>query len=128
MEIECVGKLYERGRISIDPTLLAEIKSGTEIRLKISIPERKSKKKSPKGLSPAAKRLLKRMENAKPLGMPDDPHELSHSILVEERMEEKFPWEDSYEGDISEAFLSVAEQDWKDWANPEEDIYNEYKA
>jgi len=92
MEIECVGKLYKKGRIEIDPTLFSEIKSGTEIKLTISVPQRKSKKKAVKELSPAARRFLKRMENAKPLGLPDDPHELSHSILAEERMEEKFPW------------------------------------
>ena len=93
MDIQCVGKLYKRGRIEIDPTLLSKIKSGTEIKLTISIPERRPpQEKAAKELSPAAKRLLKRMENAKPLGLPDDPHELSHSVLAEERMEEKFPW------------------------------------
>ena len=78
-----------------------------------------------KELSPDAKRLLKRMENAKPLGVPDDPEELSHSTLMEERMDEKFPSGGGYESDISEALLTIAEQDWKDWANPEEDIYEE---
>ena len=92
MEIECVGKLSEKDKIRIDPSFLSGIKVGTEIRLKITVPEKKSKKKAAKELSPAAKRLLKRMENAKPLGLPDDPHELSHSVLAEERMEEKFPW------------------------------------
>ena len=92
MEIECIGKLSEKDKIRIDPGLLSGMKVGTEIRLKITVPEKRSKKKAAKELSPAAKRLLKRMENAKPLGLPDDPHELSHSVLAEERMEEKFPW------------------------------------
>jgi len=53
------------------------------------VPEQKEKRR--KGLSPATKRLLNRMKNAKSLGLPDDPRELSHSVLAEERMEEKFP-------------------------------------
>ena len=92
MEIECVGKISEKGKITIDPVLLSQMKVGAKIRLKIIVPEMRPNKKSPKGLSPAAKRLLRRMDNAKPLGLPDDPHELSHSVLAEERMEEKFPW------------------------------------
>ena len=43
-------------------------------------------------------------------------------------MNEKFPSGGGYESDISEALLTIAEEDWKDWANPEEDIYEEYKA
>ncbi len=58
----------------------------------------------------------------------EDPHELSHSILMEERMDEKFPSGGGYESNISEALLRIAEQDWKDWGNPKEDIYEEYKA
>ena len=92
MEIECVGKLYQRGQIRIDPKLLSQLKSGTEIKLTISVPEKGRVKKPQRELSTAAKRLLRRMENAKPLGLPDDPRELSHSVLAEERMEEKFPW------------------------------------
>ena len=68
------------------------------------------------------------MENAKPLGVSDDPEELSHSTLMEERMNEKVPSGGGYESDISEALLTIAEQDWTDWANPKEDIYEEYKA
>ena len=59
--------------------------------------------------------------------VPDDPEELSHSTLMEERMNEKFPSGGGYESDISEALLTIAQQDWKDWANPEEDIYEEYR-
>ena len=58
----------------------------------------------------------------------DDPRELSHSVMPEERMNEKFPSGGGYESDISEALLTIAEQDWKDWVNPEEDIYEEYKT
>lgn len=91
MEIECVGKKSGNGQILIDPLLIDQAKIGSTIKLKIIVPDQKEKK-GKKGLSPATKRLLKRMKNAKPLGLPDDPRELSHSVLAEERMEEKFPW------------------------------------
>jgi len=127
MEIDCVGKKVGDDHVLIDPSLIDQARIGSTINLKITVPDQKEKK-AKKELSPAAKRLLKRMENAKPLGMPDDPHALRHSTLMEERMNEKFPSGGGYESDISEALLTIAEQDWKDWANPEEDIYEEYKA
>ena len=92
MEIQCVGKLYKKGRIEIDPALLSEIKSGTEIKLTISVPEKRHVKKPQKRLSQAAKELIEIFENARPIGVPDDPEEIGHSRLAEERMEEKFPW------------------------------------
>ena len=91
MEIECVGKISGNGQILVDPSLIDQAKIGSTIKLKIIVPDQKEKR-GKKELSPATKRLLKRMEYAKPLGLPDDPHELSHSVLAEERMEEKFPW------------------------------------
>ena len=91
MEIECVGKIFRNGQILIDPSLIEQAEIGSTIKLKITLPDQKEKR-GKKELSQATKRLLKRMENAKPLGLPDDPHELSHSVLAEERMEEKFPW------------------------------------
>ena len=92
MDIECVGKLSKRGRIEIDPALLSELKSGTEIKLTISVPEQRYVKKPKKGLSQAAKDLIEMLENAPSIGVPDDPEEISHSRLAEERMEKKFPW------------------------------------
>ena len=126
MEIECVGKLYERGEIRIDPSLFSDLKSGTEIRLKISVPEKRPEKKPQKGLNQAAKELIETFENARPIGVPDDPEEISHSRLAEERMEEKYPIINR-EDSLSEAFLRIAEQDWTDWADPEEDIYEGYR-
>ena len=126
MEIECVGKISENGQILIDPSLIDQAEMGSTIRLKITVPEQKEKKEK-KGLDPATKRILERMENAKSLGLPDDPEELSHSRLMEERMDQKFPSGVGHESVISEALLTIAEQDWKDWANPEEDIYEEYR-
>jgi hypothetical protein len=92
MEIECVGKLSEKDKIRIDPSFLDGIKVGTEIRLKITVPEQRHVKKPKKGLSQAAKDLIEMLENAPSIGVPDDPEEISHSRLAEERMEEKFPW------------------------------------
>ena len=127
MEIECVGQVFEKGKIAIDPALLSAMKVGAKIRLRITIPEKKHKRKVPKDLSPAAKQFIEMLDNSRPIGVPDDPQEISHSRLAEERMEEKFPSRVEYESDISEALLTIAEQDWKDWANSKEDIYEEYR-
>ena len=91
MEIECVGKLYQRGQIRIDPKLLSRLKIGTEIQLTINVPEQRHVKKRKKVLSQAAKDLIEMLENAPSIGVPDDPEEISHSRLAEERMEEKSP-------------------------------------
>jgi len=74
----------------------------------------------------ATQRFLSRLENAPRLGQIKG--DLSREDIYEEMADEDFLREGGYKGDISEAFLSVAEKDWKDWANPEEDIYDEYKA
>lgn len=91
MEIECVGKISGDGQISIDPALIDLAKPGSMIKLKVIVPDQ-TKGKHKKELDPATKRILERMKNAKAIGVPDDPEELSHSRLMEERMEEKFPW------------------------------------
>ena len=125
MEIECVGKKVGDDHVLIDRSLIEQTKIGEMIKLKIIVPDQKEKR-GKKELSPATKRLLKRMENAKPIGVPDDPEEISHSRLAEERMEEKYPIINR-EDSLSEAFLRIAEQDWTDWADPEEDIYEGYR-
>jgi hypothetical protein len=126
MEIECIGKISKNGQILIDSSLIEKIRIGTKIRIKIMVPE-KEMDTAKKELSPAAKRLLKRMKNAKPIGASEDPKELSHSRLMEERIEDKFPSGGGYESDISEAMMMAAEQDWKDWVDSEEDIYEDYR-
>ena len=90
MEIECVGKKSGDGLILIDSSLIAQAKIGSTIKLKITLPDQEEKKEE-RELDPATKRFFKRMENAKPLGVPDDPEEINHSRLAEERMDEKFP-------------------------------------
>ena len=126
MEIECVGKISGNGQILVDPSLIDQAEIGSTIKLKITVPDQKEKR-GKKKFDPTTRRILDGMENAKPLGVPDDPEEISHSRLAQERMDEKFPSGGGYESDISEALLTIAEQDWKDWANPEEDIYEEYR-
>lgn len=91
MEIECIGKISKNGQILVDPALIEKIRLGTKIRIKIMVPEKESDRAKRK-MSPAAKRFLNFLEKARPIGAPDDPEELSHSRLAEERMEEKFPW------------------------------------
>ena len=91
MEIECVGKISGDGQILIDPTLIDQVKIGSIVKLRISVPDQEEKKDK-KELDPATKRILERIRNAKPIGAPDDPKELSHSRLMKERLEEKFPW------------------------------------
>lgn len=92
MEIECIGFLSEEGKISIDPSLLAKLELGTQVKIKIETPDIDSQGKNKREISDDAKQFLELMENARPIGAPEDPQELSHSKLAEERMEEKFPW------------------------------------
>lgn len=40
-------------------------------------------------MDPATERLLKAIDQAEDIGAPDDPEKLRHSVLFEERMEEK---------------------------------------
>ena len=90
MEVECLGRIIGEDCISIDPLIIGQAKIGDMIKLKVLVPD-PAKKAVKRELSPAAKRLLARMEHAKPLGLPKDPRELSHSLLAEEKMEEKLP-------------------------------------
>jgi len=62
---------------------------GEKVRVMIESIVRRGKK--PLGdLDPATKRLLKAIDNAEDIGAPDDPEQLRHSVLFEERIEEKF--------------------------------------
>lgn len=92
MEIECIGFLSEKGKISIDSSLFEKFQLGTQVKIKIEVPDRDTQGKKRREISDEAKKFIEMMENAQPIGAPDDPQELSHSKLAEERMEEKFPW------------------------------------
>ncbi len=92
MEIECIGELTDKDIIKVDPRVFENIAVGSTLKVSVMVTDAEDDEKKPKELSPAARRLLERMENAQRIGVPEDPEELSHSKLAEERMEEKFPW------------------------------------
>ena len=75
---------------------VSETHSKTETHSKIKITIEPLKTNYPvdstakKELDPATRRLLERMRNGKPLGVPENPEQLSHSRLMSERLEEKF--------------------------------------
>ncbi len=89
---EYIGEVLPDGRLPIVPSIAKELIPGQRIRVIIEqipdVPKFTGKKK----LDDATLRLLKKMNNARPLGTPDDPENLRHGVLFEERMEEKFPW------------------------------------
>ena len=92
MKLECIGKLTDKDNIKVDPRVFENVPVGSTLKVSVMIPDAQGDEKTPKELSPAARRLLERMENAQRIGVPEDPEELSHSKLAEERMEEKFSW------------------------------------
>lgn len=94
--LEYTGEVLPDGRISVDPSIAQRLRTGQKLRVRIEqipdTPEPQSKKE----LDPATQRILGRMKNAGSLGTPNNPDELRHSVLMEERMEEKFPWRNRY--------------------------------
>jgi len=92
MKLECIGKLTDKDNIKVDPRVFENVAVGATFKVSVMMPDGENDEKKSKELSPAARRLLERMENAQRIGAPEDPEELSHSKLAEERMEEKFPW------------------------------------
>ena len=58
------------------------------IKVRIQTIKKKTQDLSGK-FDPATARILARMRNAKDLGAPENPEALRHSVLLEERMEEK---------------------------------------
>ena len=92
MEIEYIGEVLPDGRISVDPSIAHRLRTGQKLRIRIEQIQDTPESQSNKELDPATQRILERMKNAGSLGTPDNPDELRHSVLMEERMEEKFPW------------------------------------
>ncbi len=89
MKIEYIGEVLPDGHLSVEPEVMNKLKKGVKVKIRIEVPVIEEKRGT---LSPAAKKLVASMENAKAIGLSDDPQEISHSKLAEERMEEKFPW------------------------------------
>lgn len=89
---EYIGEVLPEGTLSIAHSISKKLFPGQKIKVRIEQIPDASKAWENKGLDAATRRLLDRMKNARPLGTPDDPESLRHSLLFEERMEEKFPW------------------------------------
>lgn len=83
MEIECTGQLIKSGTISVDPELLSRVKQGSKLLMTITVPDDMPPATEDTGrMSPEAEELLSFFENAKSLGVPDDPEELRHGRLI----------------------------------------------
>ena len=86
---EYIGEFLSDGRLTIHGETGNRFAVGEKVRVMIESIVRRDKK--PLGdLDPATKRLLKAIDNAEDIGAPDDPEQLRHSVLFEERIEEKF--------------------------------------
>ena len=90
--LEYTGEVLPDGRISVDPSIAHRLRTGDKLRIKIEQIPDTPKPQSKKELDPATQRILERMKKASQLGASANPEELSHSVLMEERMDEKFPW------------------------------------
>ena len=91
-QYQYIGEILPDGRLPIAPAIARELIPGQRVRVTIEHIPDAPKVSEKKELDAATLRLLERMKNARPLGAPDDPESLRHSVLFEERMEEKFPW------------------------------------
>jgi len=86
MEIEYVGEFLADGHLSVDSFIADKLIKGAKVKIKIEIfTQQKNLEKS----DAAAVRILQRMRNAKAIGTPDKPEQLRHSVLLEERLQEK---------------------------------------
>lgn len=89
---EYVGEVLPEGKLSVIPSISQKLIPGQKIRIRIEQLSDKTNAVTRKEMDAATRRLLDRMQNAQPLETPEDPANLRHSVLFEERMEEKFPW------------------------------------
>jgi len=86
---EYIGEFLSDGRLTIHGETRHRFAVGEKVRVMIeSIASRE--KKPLEELDPATKSLLKATDNAEDIGASDDSEKLRHSVLFEERMEEKF--------------------------------------
>ncbi|WP_347272935.1 hypothetical protein [Candidatus Kuenenia sp.] len=90
MKIEYIGEILPDGHLSLEKKVLKVLNVGEKVKVRLeNIKGKKSKER--RELDPATKRILDRINNPKPIGVPDDPGMFSHSKLAEERIDEKFP-------------------------------------
>ncbi len=110
MQTEYTGRLLSDGRLLVSPEIIGKFEVGETLRVRLAKLDdepatARHGSKSPEGhellqlfenagsrkeMTPAAKRFLERMEHADTLGVLENPRELSHAILAEERMEKKY--------------------------------------
>ena len=86
---EYIGEILPDGGLTIHGETRDRFAVGEKVRVMIESISRGGKK-GLKELDPATKRLLEAIDNAQDIGAPDDPEQLRHSVLFEERIEEKF--------------------------------------
>jgi len=111
MQTEYTGRLLSDGHLLVSPEIIGKFEIGEILRVRLAkLDDQPVTAKhgsispechellqlfenagSGKEMTPAAKRFLERMEHADTLGVTEDPRELSHAILAEERMEKKYP-------------------------------------
>ena len=51
MEIECIGFLSEKGKISIDSSLFEKLQLGTQVKITIEVPDRDTQGKKSREIS-----------------------------------------------------------------------------
>lgn len=81
MKLECMGKLTDKDIIKVDPRVFENVAVGSTLKVSVMIPDAEDDVKKLKELSPAAKRILDRIQRSQDTGVPD---ELNHGKPAEE--------------------------------------------
>jgi len=85
---EYIGEFLPDGRLTLLGPAKRPFAVGEKVRVIIESIAGKEKKPL-EHMDPATKTLLKAIDNAQDIGASNDPEQLRHSVLFEERMEEK---------------------------------------
>jgi|GEM_PF-2174686 len=89
VEHEYFGEVQADGKLAVEGDLSRNFRVGEKVVVRIeSIP--KKNRREPGAEDAATERLLDAMERAEDLGALDNPDEMRHSALLQERIEEKF--------------------------------------
>lgn len=65
MKLECIGKLTDKDIIKVDPRVFENVAVGSTFRVSVMVGDEKAEKKRSEELSPAAKRILDRMQRSR---------------------------------------------------------------
>lgn len=87
MKLECMGKLTDKDIIKVDPRVFENVAVGSTLKISVMIAEADAEKKESKALSPAAKRILDRLQRPQDMGAPADADELKHETPAEEEVD-----------------------------------------